>query len=111
MKKDKTGQVRLSAKISQMLADGSLDAKGCGHLNDIQDVTPSADGCEKCLQMEDSWVNLRLCLICGHVGCCDNSKNKHATKHHHATGHAIIVSYEVGENWLWCYLDEVSIQP
>jgi hypothetical protein len=59
----------------------------CTHLNQIREVEPSADGCEECLQMGDSWVHLRLCEICGHVGCCDSSKNKHATKHFEATNH------------------------
>lgn len=59
----------------------------CAHLTQIQQVTPSASGCEECLKIGDHWVHLRLCMICGHVGCCDNSKNKHATKHFYATQH------------------------
>ena len=78
----------------------------CTHLDQIREVTPSAQGCEKCLQMGDSWVHLRMCLICGHVGCCDNSKNRHATKHFHATRHPIIQSFQPGETWKWCYVDE-----
>ncbi len=111
MKKDETGMVSIAAKINEMNANGQLNAQGCSHIDQIQDVTPSADGCEKCLQIGDTWVKLRLCLTCGHVGCCNDSKNKHATKHHHETQHPIIVSYEIGEDWLWCYLDEASIQP
>ena len=61
--------------------------------------------------MGDTWIHLRLCLTCGHVGCCDSSKNKHATKHFHATGHPLIESYEPGEDWAWCYIDEVVLQP
>lgn len=83
-----------------------LEPARCEHCEQIVDVTPSAHGCEECLQMGDSWVHLRLCLICGHVGCCDNSKNKHATKHYHATGHPLITSLEPGETWVWCYVDE-----
>jgi uncharacterized UBP type Zn finger protein len=83
----------------------------CTHLDQIRDVTPSANGCEECLKTGDTWVHLRICLICGHVGCCDSSKNKHATKHFHATGHPIIQSYERGEDWLWCYVDEVMMEP
>ena len=64
--------------------------KRCTHLDQIQDVTPSANGCEDCLRIGDTWVHLRLCLTCGHVGCCDDSKNKHATRHFHATNHPII---------------------
>lgn len=60
--------------------------------------------------MEDSWIHLRVCAECGHVGCCDASKNKHATRHFHATGHPIIRSYEPGETWGWCYVDEVGLE-
>jgi len=78
----------------------------CAHLDEIREVTPSAAGCEECLQLGDAWVHLRLCLICGHVGCCDNSKNKHAAAHFRATGHPIVRSHEPGEDWRWCYVDE-----
>ena len=74
-------------------------------------TTPSANGCEDCLQIGDSWVHLRLCLICGHVGCCDDSKNKHATRHFHATNHPIIQSFQPGEDWVWCYIDQVMLEP
>jgi uncharacterized UBP type Zn finger protein len=111
MKKDSNGSVRIAASIQEAVESGALDAKGCGHISTIQDVVPSADGCENCLKIGDEWVNLRLCLTCGHVGCCDNSKNKHATRHHHETSHPMIVSYEEGENWLWCYPDNVGIEP
>ena len=77
----------------------------CTHLDTIQDVTPSGRGCKECLAMGDLWVHLRLCLTCGHVGCCDSSKNRHATKHFHATGHPIVLSFEPGEDWAWCYVD------
>jgi len=62
----------------------------CTHLDQIQDVTPGTAGCEECLKTGDSWLHLRLCRTCGHVGCCDQSKNKHATKHFKATAHPII---------------------
>jgi CPA2 family monovalent cation:H+ antiporter-2 len=81
----------------------------CGHLNRIRPVHPSAPGCEECLRMGDRWVHLRLCLTCGHVGCCDSSKNKHATAHYHATSHPIVRSLEPGEEWGWCYEDEVMM--
>ena len=71
--------------------------EACSHLDQIQDVTPSADGCEDCLKTGGWWVHLRLCLICGHVGCCDQSPNKHATRHFHTTQHPIIQSFEPGE--------------
>ena len=80
----------------------------CTHLDQIRQVTPRTPrGCEECLKMGARWVHLRLCLECGHVGCCDSSPNKHATKHFHRTGHPIIRSFEPGENWGWCYIDEV----
>ncbi len=82
-------------------------SKTCLHLNDVNpDVTPKTpEGCEECLKIHDTWVHLRLCLTCGHVGCCDSSKNKHATKHFHATKHPIIRSFQPGEDWRWCYVD------
>jgi uncharacterized UBP type Zn finger protein len=82
------------------------DAPMCLHLDQIRDVTPSATGCEECLAIGDTWVHLRLCLTCGHVGCCDNSKNRHASKHFRATQHPIVRSFERGETWRWCYIDE-----
>ncbi len=92
------------------MAKKKPEKKLCAHLDQIKDVVPSAKGCEDCLKTGDSWVHLRLCLTCGHVGCCDNSKNKHATKHFHATSHPIIRSHEPGENWMWCYVDEVAFE-
>jgi len=82
----------------------------CKHLSEIRDVHPSGKGCKECLETGDTWVHLRLCLICGHVGCCDDSKNKHATKHFHATKHPIIQSFEPGEHWRWCYVDELFME-
>jgi uncharacterized UBP type Zn finger protein len=83
--------------------------EGCTHTNQIRDVAPHSAGCEECLKSGDRWVHLRLCMTCGHVGCCDSSKNKHATKHFHSTEHPIIKSIEPGEDWGWCYLDEVEL--
>ena len=81
----------------------------CKHLSQIRDVTPLADGCEDCLKIGESWVQLRLCLECGHVGCCDSSPNRHATKHFHQTKHPIVRSFEPGEDWRWCYVDETEV--
>ncbi len=83
----------------------------CTHVDGIRDVTPSASGCEDCLRIGGTWVHLRLCLTCGHVGCCDNSPNRHATKHFQATGHPMVRSFEPGETWLWCYVDEEALEP
>jgi adenylate cyclase len=81
------------------------------HLEEVnQNIEPKTpDGCEECLQMGSDWVHLRLCLSCGHVGCCDNSPNKHATKHFKSTKHPIIRSFEPGETWEWCYVDNILI--
>ncbi len=72
-------------------------------------VTPSAEGCEECLRAGQRWVHLRLCMTCGHVGCCDSSPGKHATRHFHETEHPVMKSFEPGENWAWCYLDEEMV--
>ena len=79
----------------------------CEHIAANTSVKPSADGCEDCLKIGDSWVHLRLCKSCGHVGCCDNSINRHATKHYDATCHPIIESFEPGEEWGFCYVDDM----
>lgn len=84
-------------------------SKTCSHVDQIADVEPSAAGCEDCLRTGDSWVHLRMCLVCGHVGCCDSSRNRHARRHWQETGHPLIQSAEPGETWRWCYVDEVSL--
>ncbi len=81
----------------------------CSHLDQIRPVFPSAAGCEECLRTGDKWVHLRLCLTCGHVGCCDTSENKHATAHFHKTEHAVMMSLEEFEDWAWCYVDEENV--
>ena len=81
----------------------------CTHLNLVKTSEPNGEGCEECLAMGDTWVHLRLCRTCGHVGCCDSSRNKHATKHFHATRHPIMTSLERGEDWSWCFIDEVEL--
>jgi uncharacterized UBP type Zn finger protein len=87
-------------------------ATQCTHLDQVRDVTPrTPDGCEECLKMGAWWVHLRLCLECGHVGCCDSSPNRHATKHFHQTQHPIIRSFEPGEDWGFCYADDVMMEP
>ncbi len=77
----------------------------CEHLGLIKEVEPGSDGCAECLAIGDSWVHLRLCLSCGNVGCCDQSKNTHARKHAGSVEHPIVRSFEVGEAWRWCYPD------
>ena len=80
----------------------------CTHLDQIRITTPDKHVCEECIKTGDTWVHLRMCLICGHVGCCDSSKNRHATKHFRQSNHPLIRSIEPGETWMWCYLDELS---
>jgi uncharacterized UBP type Zn finger protein len=88
-----------------------MSAADCTHLDSIQNVQPSTrTGCEDCLRTGASWVHLRMCLACGHVGCCDSSPNQHATKHFRATGHPIIQSAEPGEDWGWCFPDEAELE-
>ena len=82
----------------------------CSHLEQVQlaELPASVEGCEDCLREGGKWLHLRICLSCGHVGCCDDSPNRHATAHSHASSHPIIRSLEPGEEWCWCYVDEVG---
>lgn len=82
----------------------------CTHLDAVTTDHRNSTGCEECLALGDTWVHLRLCRSCGHVGCCDSSKNRHATRHFRATGHPIVTSIEPGEDWSWCYIDEALLQ-
>ena len=75
----------------------------------VTELPGSSDGCEDCLKTGDPWCHLRICLECGHVGCCDDSPNRHATKHADETGHPIIRSLQPGEDWSWCYVDELVL--
>jgi len=82
-------------------------SRACGHFPKMKITGTETKVCEDCIKTGDTWVHLRLCTECGHVGCCDSSKNKHATKHFHHTKHPVIRSIEPGESWTWCYVDEV----
>jgi uncharacterized UBP type Zn finger protein len=84
----------------------------CTHLDAVEvlELPDEVAGCEECLAQGMQWVHLRMCQTCGHVGCCDNSVGKHATAHHGETGHPIIRSAEPGEDWSWCYVDEVMMR-
>lgn len=86
-------------------------AETCTHLGQIQEQRRRTDGCEECLDLGDTWVHLRQCLICGHVGCCSDSRNNHAAKHFQATHHPLMRSLERGESWMWCFVDELTIEP
>jgi hypothetical protein len=87
-----------------------MTTPACTHLGDVRDVTPAADGCQDCLAIGGRWVHLRMCMTCGHIGCCDSSPNKHATAHFHEIGDPLVQSYEPGENWWWCYVDQVAFE-
>jgi hypothetical protein len=108
-----SGAVGALAMIRTAPATGTEEGEPamatCPHLDQIVDVTPRTRGCEECLRRGDSWVHLRLCLSCGHVGCCDSSKNRHATAHFWASQHPIVRSFEPGEDWRWCYVDELVV--
>ena len=82
----------------------------CSHLSTVAEVEPSSPGCEDCLRVGGQWVHLRMCMHCGHVGCCDNSPNRHATAHNASSGHPIIQSFEPGEDWLYCYADDLFFE-
>ena len=81
----------------------------CQHMIDLEPVPAHTLGCEECLHRGTPWVHLRLCLTCGHVGCCDSSPGRHATKHFHKEGHPVMASFEPGERWAWCYVDEIEL--
>jgi uncharacterized UBP type Zn finger protein len=81
----------------------------CEHVIGLDSVAPQALGCEECLKTGSPWVHLRLCLTCGHVGCCDSSPGRHATKHFHRQGHPVVASFEPGERWAWCYVDQLEL--
>ncbi len=100
--------MRLGARISGPYA---RHVAACAHLDQILVELPeSVAGCEECLRTGDSWVHLRMCLTCGHVGCCDSSPNRHASAHARESGHPIIRSAQPGESWCWCYEDEVAFE-
>ena len=80
----------------------------CAHLDQVADVSPSSEGCEDCLRIGGQWLHLRMCMSCGHVGCCDQSPHRHATAHFASEHHPIIQSYEPGEDWWYCYVDDLA---
>ena len=84
----------------------------CRHLDQIKVLEPEGvvTVCPECIAMGDSWVHLRMCQVCGEIGCCDNSPNRHATAHYTASRHPLIRSVEPGEDWSWCYEDELYLQ-
>ena len=103
--------INASDRIYAMIESGQLDPSVCSHMGEISNVHPSASGCEDCLKIGGEGVNLRICLTCGYVGCCDGSPNRHAFQHFRQTGHPIIQSFNPGESWIYCYSDDVLIVP
>ena len=83
----------------------------CDHTASVVIVEPTSTVCDQCVALGDTWVHLRACLSCGQVGCCDQSKNKHATRHYRATSHPVIQSMEPGEDWVYCYVDHLMAEP
>lgn len=83
----------------------------CSHLDQVEvtKLPSSVEGCEECLRDGTKWLHLRICLSCGHVGCCDSSPETHATRHSRESGHPLIRSIEPGEEWSWCYVDEIGL--
>ncbi|HMD96226.1 MAG TPA: UBP-type zinc finger domain-containing protein [Terriglobia bacterium] len=84
-------------------------ATSCTHLDQARPVQPNTKGCEECLKSGQRWVALRMCLVCGHVGCCDSSPGRHATGHFKQTGHPVMKSVEPGQDWSWCYIDKAYL--
>jgi hypothetical protein len=82
----------------------------CAHLDTVSEVEPSSEGCEDCLLIGGRWVHLRMCMTCGKIGCCDSSPNRHASRHARDVGHPIARSAEPGEDWSWCFVDEVAFE-
>ena len=103
--------MNLVANAGFALQRVSGEARACAHVAQIRKVQRGSEGCEQCLALGDRWVHLRMCLSCGQVGCCDSSKNRHAHRHAEEAGHPIAASAEPGEDWAWCYVDELLVDP
>ena len=96
-------------KLDNLLSANLEGETDCGHIQSLKKVAASSDGCQQCLEMDSMWVNLRMCLVCGQVGCCDDSPSRHAAAHFRVEGPPIVRSFEPGESWRWCYVDEVFV--
>jgi uncharacterized UBP type Zn finger protein len=82
----------------------------CEHLATVENTPKPEGGCEACIELGDTWVNLRFCVTCGQIGCCDSSKNKHASRHAREVGHPVLRGKEPDENWAWCVVHEMGIE-
>jgi low temperature requirement protein LtrA len=101
-------EARTAAEVERDDAGAEPDLS-CAHTNVVRQEAPATEGCTECLAGKQKWVNLRMCMTCGNVGCCDSSKNKHATRHWEETGHPVMRSIEPGDSWVWCYLDQTFL--
>jgi uncharacterized UBP type Zn finger protein len=91
---------------------GTFRRTPCLHVAGVQPVSPTTNVCEECVAVGDTWPALRLCMTCGHLGCCEKAKNQHALRHFEATGHPIVQAYrERGMHWMWCYVDKALLDP
>ncbi len=82
----------------------------CEHLQHVENTPKPDGGCGQCLALGDRWVHLRFCVACGQIGCCDDSKNRHATKHALDEGHPVLRTKEAHENWAWCVDDRIGLE-
>jgi uncharacterized UBP type Zn finger protein len=91
---------------------GAFRRTPCAHLETVRPITADTNVCQECVELGDTWPALRLCMTCGHVGCCEKAKNQHALRHYEATGHPIVLAYrERGMHWMWCYVDKALLDP
>lgn len=102
-------QVFARDRLYGLMAEGKVDLSVCSHLHLANNVSCNAGGCEDCMKMGTEWINIRICLVCGHVACCDDSPYQHASKHYQETGHPLIQSFNPGETWVYCYEDDVIV--
>ncbi len=100
---------RMRETILRLIFTRQLAERTCTHLDLIRVVEPQHDVCQECVDRNDRWPNLRMCLVCGYVGCCDSSKNKHMLQHVRESGHPLIRSIEPGEGWVWCYQENAFL--
>ena len=103
-------RVRQEGTRRAPIRDTGAMADTCTHTDQIQDVAPSGNGCVECLEIGAPWLHLRRCTGCGHIGCCDSSPNRHTTAHFRETAHPVIQSFEPGEDWYWCFIDEIAFE-